>query len=189
MESCLGTTVWGESEISHNFQSANCGRIGTVKERRVNLPQYLDKREENEIRELLDELAEKFGFHCEKKEKYFRERGFYLDRLWYIILEDEKIPFVAFEIEKSVPSNERIRKDILNIVFTRATKGYLITPHQRILAKATGGSSWETWYRDHFLETFEKYRNPFAFYCDVEVVDADLFISSRSLKESIVKAT
>lgn len=152
------------------------------------MPQYLNKQEEQEIKRILDGLAEKLGFYCPKKESYFPEMGYYLDRLWYMSLEEERIPFVAFEIEKGVPNNERIRKDILNIVQTRAPKGYLITPHQRILTKAaTLGPTWETWYRDHFLETFEKYRNPFVFYCEIQVVDADQFLSSHSLKKSMVR--
>ena len=151
------------------------------------MPQYLENSEEKHIHKIIEELAAKLGLCCPKKEVQFRDMGYYLDRIWYMELEGEDVPIAAFEIEKGVPGNERTRKDILNIVLSKAPKGYLITPHKRILMKATGGSGWETWYRDHFLETFKKYHSPFIFYCDVQLVDADMLISSNSLKESIVR--
>jgi len=151
--------------------------------------QYLTNTEEKQIRKLLDELADKLGLHSDKKETYFS--GYYLDRLWYKILEGDKIPFAAFEIEKSIPSNERIRKDIMNIAWTRAPVGYVILPHSRILKdpKINKGSTWQNWYKNIFFRTFEEYRKPFTFYCDIQIVDADKFLSSQSLKESIILPT
>jgi len=81
------------------------------------MSQYLTDKEEKQIRNLLDELANKLGLYCEKKEAYFS--GYYIDRLWFKILEGNRIPLVAFEIEKSIPNNERIRKDIMNIAWSR----------------------------------------------------------------------
>lgn len=150
------------------------------------MAQYLTKTEEKQIQKLLDELADKIGLYCDKKETYFS--GFYLDRLWHKILEEDKIPFVAFEIEKSVPSNERTRKDIMNIAWTRAPVGYIILPHSRILKdpKVNEGSTWASWYKNKFFETFNEYRKPFMFYCDIQIMDADKLLSSRSLRESII---
>ncbi|NWF77938.1 MAG: hypothetical protein HXY36_05035 [Chloroflexi bacterium] len=103
------------------------------------------------------------------------------------MIESEEIPLVAFEIEKGIPSNERIRKDIFNIALSRAPKGYLITAHKKILASAQhNGGTWETWYRDHFFEAFDNYRKPFVSWCDIQVVDADMFLSSGSLRKSVV---
>ena len=106
------------------------------------MAQYLTNAEEKQTRELVDELAGKLGLHSDKRETYFAR--FYVDRLWYRILEGEKIPFIAFEIEKGIPNNERIRKDIMNIAWTRAPVGYIILPHTRILndPKVNKGSSW-----------------------------------------------
>jgi hypothetical protein len=154
--------------------------------------EYLTRNEEKTIKDILDRLAPKFGLHSLQKESYFREMRYYLDRLWYFLLDKEeipeKIPVVAFEIERGVPHNERIRKDILNIVLTRAPKGYIIVPHERILSKAGTASHVcaETWYRDHFQQVFETYRSPYVFYCDIRVVDADILKSSDSLRESVV---
>ena len=153
------------------------------------MAQYLTNAEEKQIRKLLDELADKLELYCSKKETYFQ--GYYLDRLWYKILEDDKIPFVAFEIEKSIPSNERIRKDIMNIAWTKAPVGYIILPHSRILndPKVDVGSTSQNWYKNKFFKTFNEYREPFIFYCDIQITDADKFLSSQSLKESIILST
>lgn len=152
------------------------------------MAQHLKQNEEKAIRGILDQLAVKLGLYSSQKESYFREMGYYLDRLWYFLLDEEKIPVVAFEIERGVPLNERIRKDIFNIVLSRAPKGYIITPHERILKKARTASRTcdETWYRDHFQQAFEKYRSPYVFYCDIRVVEADMFMSSGSLRKSVV---
>ncbi|MCD6277741.1 hypothetical protein J7J69_05810 [candidate division WOR-3 bacterium] len=150
------------------------------------MSQYLTDKEEKQIRNLLDELANKLGLYCEKKEAYFS--GYYIDRLWFKILEGNRIPLVAFEIEKSIPNNERIRKDIMNIAWSRVPVGYIILPHSRIIddTKVKKGSSWAKWYKNNFFRVFNEYCNPFIFYCDIQLVDADKLISTQSLKESIV---
>jgi hypothetical protein len=150
------------------------------------MPQYLAKVEEAQIRGLLDELADEWGLSCDKRESYFS--GFYLDRLWYKILEETRIPFVAFEIEKGIPSNERIRKDIMNIAWSRAPVGYIILPHSRILNDPVveQGSTWQNWYRNKFYKTFQEYRKPFVFYCDIQIIDADKLHTSRSLKTGTI---
>jgi len=110
-----------------------------------------------------------------KKETYFL--GYYLDRLWYKILEEDKIP-----------CNERIRKNIMNVAWTRAPVGYIILPHSRILndPKVIQGSTRPNWYKNKFFETFKEYRKPFVFYCDIQIIDADKLMSSRSLRTSII---
>jgi hypothetical protein len=118
----------------------------------------LTKTEEKQILKMLDGLAEEFGIRSSQREKHVRDKGYYLDRLWYIVIESEEIPLVVFEIEKGIPSNERVRKDILNIVQSRAPKSYLITPHNRILAiAASAATGWETWYKDGFPKAFKNY--------------------------------
>jgi len=148
--------------------------------------EYIKRDEERLIRELLDEMADGFGLYSPKKEKFFS--GYYLDRLWSKELEGEKVPFVAFEIEKGVPSNERIRKDIMNVACTKAPKGYVILPHRRILEdpKARKGGNWASWYKSNFEKTFSIYRQLFAAYCDIEIIDADMLLASRSLHKSVV---
>ncbi|MFX0195851.1 MAG: hypothetical protein ACFFCW_07000 [Candidatus Hodarchaeota archaeon] len=153
------------------------------------MAQYLSNEKENQVRNLLDELAEEINLYCEKKEAYFS--GYYLDRLWYKILEEQKIPFVAFEIEKGVPTNERLRKDIMNIAWTRAPVGYIILPHNRILndPKVNEGGNWANWYKKNFFLRFNEYRKPFIFYCDIKIIDADKLLSSRCLRDSVVLPT
>jgi hypothetical protein len=152
------------------------------------MSQYLTNTEETEIRKLIDEVAKEWELFTDQKETY--HAGFYIDRLLYRIVEDRKIPLIAFEIEKSVPDNERIRKDIMNIVFSRAPMGYIILPHARILKDrdVDERSTWPNWYKNKFFETFQVYVNPFLFYCEICLVDADQFMNKRSLEKSIVYA-
>jgi hypothetical protein len=151
------------------------------------MSQYLTKAEETKLRKLIDELADEWGLASDRKEAYFE--GFYIDRLIYKIIEDKKIPLVAFEIEKSVPSNERIRKDIMNIAWSRAPKGYIILPHARILQdpQINTGSIWPNWYKNIFIKTFQVYVKPFLFYCEIFLVDADQFMTKRSLERAIIQ--
>lgn len=153
------------------------------------MAQYLTNVEERQIRELIDELAGKLGLHSDKRETHFA--GFYVDRLWYRILEGDKVPFIAFEIEKGIPNNERIRKDIMNMAWTRAPVGYIILPHTRILndPQVDKGSSWPSWYKNKFFETFSEYKKPFIFYCNIRAMDADKLLSTRSLRKSIISST
>ena len=150
------------------------------------MSQYLIKTEETKIRKLIDELADEWGLASDRKEAYFD--GFYIDRLLYSIVEDKKIPLIAFEIEKSVPSNERIRKDIMNIAWSRAPMGYIILPDARILKDpdVNKGSTRPNWYKNIFSKTFQIYVKPFLFYCEIYLIDADQFMTQRSLERSIV---
>lgn len=133
-------------------------------------------------------MADEWGLFCDKREAYFSDLGFYLDRLWYKNLEETRIPFVAFEIEKGIPSNERMRKDIMNIAWSRVPIGYVILPHSRILNDplVQQGSTWQNWYKKQFYKTFQEYRKPFAFYCDIQVIDGDKLLLSRSLKTATI---
>lgn len=150
------------------------------------MPQYLTNDEEKQIRKLLDELADEWGLYCPKTESYFS--GFYLDRLWYKTLEEKRIPFVAFEIEKGIPNNERIRKDIMNVAWSNAPVGYIIVPHKRVLFDplVERGSTGQYWYKNRFYKAFQEYRKPFVFYCDIQLVDADELLLSRSLKAATI---
>lgn len=151
------------------------------------MTQYIGNEEENNIRTLLDKIANRTGLKCPEKETQFKDKGFYLDRLWSFSLFNEPIPLVAFEIEKSVPSNERIRKDIFNIVLSKAPKGYIIVPNERILKKEIENKQgWETWYRNHFRLDFIKYCTPFMPYCNIQVVDADKLLNTESLAASVI---
>ncbi len=149
------------------------------------MSQYLTKAEETEIRRIIDELANEWGLEGDRKEAYFH--GFYVDRLLYRKVENTKIPLVAFEIERSVPSNERIRKDIMNIAWSRVPTGYIILPHTRIIQDpdVDKGSTWQNWYKNVFLKTFDVYVKPFLFYCEIHLIDADQFMAQRSLEKSI----
>src|SRR4030042_2370786 len=148
------------------------------------MSQYLTKTEETKIRKLIDKIADEWGLSSDRKEAYFA--GFYIDRLLYRIVEDIRIPLVAFEIEKSVPSNERIRKDIMNIAWSRAPMGYIILPHARILQDpdVDKGSTWPNWYKNKFFKTFQVYVKPFLFYCEIRLIDADQFMTQRSPERS-----
>src|SRR5262249_47136557 len=148
--------------------------------------EYVSRAEENEVRTLLDELAVKLGFVSDRKEACFN--GFYLDRLWYSRLEKDLIPAVGFEIERSVPLNERVRKDVLNLTFSRAPVGYLIVPQRRILQdpQIKVGSTNQNWFANTFWKTFEAYKRPFSFYCEVRLVDIDLLKEKRSLTDATI---
>ena len=158
------------------------------------MSEYIKLDEEKTIRKLLDDLADNFGLDSPKREKRFP--GYYLDRLWYKIIEGEKLPLIAFEIERGVPSiergvpsNERIRKDIMNLACTRAPKGYIILPHKRILndPEIKQGSNWASWYKSNFEQAFLTYNQPFSAYCDIKIVDADALLTSHSLVKSVIK--
>lgn len=147
---------------------------------------YIETEEEQQIRELLDMMAEKLGLVCSKKEE--QRAGYYLDRLWFEEIEGEKVPVIAFEIEKGIPSNERIRKDLMNIALSKAPKGYIILPHERISADMNDArqGNWANWYKSNFLGVFSVYRSLFEAYCDIRLIDADKLQTTQCLKESII---
>jgi hypothetical protein len=147
---------------------------------------YVSKAEETDVRELLDELARKLRYRADGKESYFP--GFYVDRLWYSVLEGEQdpIPVVGFEIERSVPLNERLRKDILNLAWSRVPVGFIVLPHRRICADPTTrkGSTAQNWYLNRFWGAFQDYRQPFGFYCEVRLLDFDELMETKSLAKA-----
>ena len=147
--------------------------------------QFLTKQEEGQIRQMLDTLATNYNVKTDCKEVYERDKSLYLDRLWYIQIEEEKVPVVAFEIEKGVPYNERIRKDILNLVMSNAPIGYLILPHKRI-EKAFNPNikqMWINWYHNHFCRVFNNYYEPFKSFVDIRLVDADDILKFKTLEK------
>jgi hypothetical protein len=146
------------------------------------MPAYLTKSEEKEVRCLLDEMAAEHHLHTDRKESFFK--GFYVDRVWRTSVESIQVPVVGFEIERSVPTNERFRKDILNLAMTRAPLGFIVLPHTRVLKAAKGGSNWETWYRDHARGTLEVYSRPFEPYISIQILDVDKLLRTRSLDEA-----
>src|SRR5262247_1690369 len=93
---------------------------------------YLSRIEETEVRKLLDELSRDLGYISDGKEAFFK--SFYVDRVWYSQFGKERLPAIGFEIERSVPLNERLRKDIQNLACSRAPLGYIVVTHRRILA-------------------------------------------------------
>ena len=144
----------------------------------------LMKEEEYRIKQILDDLAQSYNLKSDRKEVYERDKSLYLDRLWYVKIGEEKVPVVVFEIEKNVPNNERIRKDILNMVMSKAPIGYLILPHKRIMDAYDPNVKKEriTWYHDHFHTAFNNYYNPFKSYIDIRLVDADDILQNQRLK-------
>ena len=145
------------------------------------MAEYVTRTDEDQVRRLLDELAPAFGYISKAKEAYFNR--FYLDRLWYSPSLD--VPGVGFEIERGIPLNERLRKDILNLAWSRAPLGFIIVPHRRILADSMveKGSTAQNWYVNTFWKSFEAYRQPFSFYCEIRLLDFDTLLEQRSLKE------
>ena len=145
---------------------------------------FLTRDEELEIRRILDEMGQTYGFEATRRESY--SPGFYTDRVWYTKVESARPAVVGFEIERGVPSNERLRKDILNLAWTRAPLGFLILPHSRILKAAEKARSlgWLTWWRDNGRSVFEIYSRPFEPYISVKILDADLLVKTRSLDKA-----
>ena len=144
----------------------------------------LMKEEEDRIKQILDDLALGYNLKSDRKEVYERDKSLYLDRLWYVKIGEEKVPIVAFEIEKSIPNNERIRKDILNLVMSKAPIGYLILPHKRIEKDFNPAmrQPWIDWYHNHFNRVFNNYYRPFTEFVDIRLVDADDILQNKRLK-------
>jgi len=151
--------------------------------------QFFTKEEEKTIKKVLDELATRYNLSTEPKEVYRRKESYYLDRLWWTKIGKDEIPVVAFEIEKSLPSNERIRKDVFNLAFSRAPLGYLILPHTRIMRsneetiKKEVQRVWVKWYKKEFTKVFNNYYKPFSPFIEIKLVDADEILKNKHLQE------
>jgi hypothetical protein len=136
--------------------------------------QLLTPNDETRIREILDKLARLYHLQTECKEVMFLD-GMSIDRLWTVDLPSSRkgIPVVGFEIEKGIPLNERLRKDIMNIVCCRSPLGYIIIPHKRIMEADESSSKSVTWYKNGtFYRDFQNYCKSFA-NIDIRLVDAD----------------
>ena len=144
----------------------------------------LTKEEEDRIKQILDDLALGYNLKSDRKEVYERDKSLCLDRLWYVKIGEEKVPVVVFEIEKNVPTNERIRKDILNMVMSKAPIGYLILSHKRIMKAFNPAMKqpWIDWYFRHFNRVFNNYYRPFTEFVDIRLVDADDILQNQRLK-------
>jgi hypothetical protein len=96
------------------------------------------------------------------------------------------IPVIGFEIERGLPLNERLRKDILNLAWSRAPLGYIVVPHRGILAdpKVNTGSTAKNWYTNTFRSTFDTYCKPVKFYCEIRLLDFDKLMETKSLSEA-----
>jgi hypothetical protein len=140
--------------------------------------------EDKSLRHLLDDLAPSLGFIPSGKEAYFE--GFYLDRLWYTALYSEMIPVIGFEIERGVPINERLRKDITNLAWSRAPLGYIVVPDRRIRSnpKVNTGSTAENWYANTFRKTFDTHCKPVKYHCEIRLLDFDKLMETKSLSEA-----
>ena len=140
--------------------------------------QFLSRNQEKRIERILDNAAQSYHLSTERKQVWLAE-GMIIDRLWKIKLRDyDEIPVIGFEIEKGIPLNERIRKDIMNIVYSKAPRGYIILPHDRIMNADPSGSS-VIWYKNSFYGDFQSYCKLFA-NIDIRLVDADEILRNES---------
>ena len=92
----------------------------------------MSNKEVSNIKKVLEDIAKREGLKCKNE---YRISSSYIDHIWFKEIEDTSIPIASFEIERGIPSNERLKKDIFNLLITKAPKGYLIIPKQRIEAK------------------------------------------------------
>jgi hypothetical protein len=69
----------------------------------------------------------------------------------------------------------------MNLAWTKAPLGFIITAHSRIMKDSTGDAGTE-WYKRNFKRVFTRYREPFAFYCKIRLLDADKLLSSKRLR-------
>jgi hypothetical protein len=143
--------------------------------------QLLQYPEEKRIRQILDDTASKYNLFPSHKEVFLAD-GMSIDRLWTIRLGVfQTINVVGFEIEKGIPSNERLRKDIMNIAYSKAPLGYVIIPHSRIMKIEYNEdrSGWATWYKNSLYKDFQSYRGVFP-NLNISLVDADAIIKNES---------
>lgn len=146
--------------------------------------QLLKSKEEKKIRQILDDTAQKYNLFTRNQEEKMAD-GMSIDRLWKLKLGiSEEIPVVGFEIEKGIPSNERLRKDIMNIAYSKAPLGYLIIPHSRIMKieYEKDDSGWATWYKNSFYKDFQSYLRMFP-NLDIRLADADVILDNELLLE------
>jgi len=140
--------------------------------------QLLSLSEEKQIERILDKAAKIYKLYTQRRQEKLTD-GMVIDRLWKIELGDyDKIPVIGFEIEKGIPSNERIRKDIMNIVYSKAPRGYIILPHGRIM-NADPSNSSVNWYKNSFYGDFQSYCKLFP-NTDIRLVDTDAILGNES---------
>lgn len=149
----------------------------------------LEKTEEKKIKEILAELANSYGFVTNTKEYYDKEKSLYLDMLWKAKIGEERVPIVAFEIEKGTRGyNERLRKNIFNLALSKAPRGYIIFPYKRIQEKSLVDPKTGKWHRKNkmgvsdFKKAFDNYYRPFSPYIDIILADADTILKDKKLK-------
>jgi len=148
--------------------------------------QFLRPQEEVTIKRILVSLAQQYNLLAEEKESYQTEKSRYIDHLWSVRIGKEKVPIVSFEIEKGVPGNERIRKDIFNLLSTKTPMGYIILPHKRITASTSSDKMGVIkWYRKHFFKVFSNYYEPFRSFIDIRLLDSDDILDFKTLDKHL----
>ena len=144
---------------------------------------FLSKNEDDLIRKALEQIAESLGL-VGKNEHTIGSS--YIDYVWFKEIETEKILIAAFEIERGIPTNERIKKDIFNLIVTKAPKGFLIIAKTRI-DKADEKRPWVRWFRNTFSRAFRDYAQIFSSFTRIELLDADKLLSTMSIVESRIR--
>lgn len=138
----------------------------------------LNEDEENRIREILKEKANEYNLIQVEEDRSLAESN-YIDTVWYKNIENESIPVVAFEIEKDAEPNspnERLKKNIFNLLLSRAPVGYIILPHSRAIKIPR-----YYWYINRFPITFENYYKPFKGFIKINLSDADVVLETKKL--------
>ena len=141
---------------------------------------YLTKNEDYSIRKILEATARSIGL--EGKNEYYISSSL-VDYVWFKDIEGKKIPIIAFEIERGIPTNERLKKDIFNLLITKAPAGFLIIAKSRI-DRDEGKNPWIKWFRNTFPETFKDYTEPFSSFIKIELLDGDKLLLTKSIEKS-----
>jgi len=146
---------------------------------------YLSKEEVSNIKKVLEDVAKREGLKCKNE---YRISSSYIDHIWFKEIEDTSIPIASFEIERDMPSNERLKKDIFNLLITKAPRGYLIIPKQRIdkgeePKQKTKKLRWQ-WFKNTFPKVIKDYIDIFSSFIEITLIDADKLLQTKSLTKS-----
>lgn len=148
---------------------------------------YLSRGDVSNIRRVLGDMARREGLKCKNE---YRISSSYIDHVWFKEIEDTIIPVAAFEIESRIPSNERLKKDIFNLLITKAPRGYLIIPKQRIESeepKQRTERGWWQWFKKTFPKAIKEYIEIFSSFIEITLIDADKLLQTKSLTKSKIQ--
>lgn len=148
---------------------------------------YLSRGDVSNIRRVLEDMARREGLKCKNE---YRISSSYIDHVWFKEIEDTIIPVAAFEIESRIPSNERLKKDIFNLLITKAPRGYLIIPKQRIESeepKQRTERGWWQWFKNTFPKAIKEYIEIFSSFIEITLIDADKLLQTKSLTKSKIQ--